>query len=81
MENDQTTRGGTELQSLTEQIEEGIKSGKYSWREIQGAVMTKTKQAAETTDHYVHENPWKVVGIAAGLGFVLGVLMAPRSDE
>lgn len=80
MEN-QSTQGGTDLQNLTEQIEEGIRSGKYSWREIQNAVMSKTRQAAQTTDLYVHENPWKVVSIAGGLGFVLGLLMAPRSSR
>lgn len=82
MDEDQTAEHGaeTDLQHLTEQIEEGIRSGKYSWRDIQGTVMTKTRQAAATTDEYVHENPWKVVGIAAGLGFVLGLLMAPRSS-
>jgi ElaB/YqjD/DUF883 family membrane-anchored ribosome-binding protein len=80
MENEQI-RGGTDLQNLTDQIEEGIRTGKYSWRDIQSAVMTKTKYAAESTDQYVHENPWKVVGIGAGLGFVLGLLMAPRSSH
>ena len=79
MENEQTRSG--ELESLTDQINEGIRSGKYSWREIQGAVMQKTRYAAETTDQYVHENPWQVVGIAAGLGFILGLLMAPRSSR
>lgn len=79
MENEETS--GSDLQSLTSQIQEGIRSGKYSWREIQNAVMTKTKYAAETTDQYVHENPWKVVGIAAGLGLVIGLLMAPRSNR
>ena len=81
MESDNRTSGGTDLQNLTEQIEEGIRSGKYSWREIQSAVMTKTRQAAETTDQYVHDNPWRVVGLGAGLGFVLGLLMAPRSSR
>ena len=81
MESDNRTSGGTDLQNLTEQIEEGIKSGKYSWREIQGAVMAKTRHAAETTDQYVHDNPWRVVGLGAGLGFVLGLLMAPRSGR
>lgn len=80
MENEQT-HSGTDLQNLTDQIEEGIRSGKYSWRDIQSAVMNKTRYAAETTDQYVHENPWKVVGIAAGLGLVLGLLMAPRSSR
>ncbi|HTG45673.1 MAG TPA: DUF883 domain-containing protein [Verrucomicrobiae bacterium] len=82
MENNETAQAvGTDLESLTDQIEEGVRKGKYSWTEIQDAVVTKTREAAETTDQYVHENPWKVVGIAAGLGFVLGLLMAPRSDD
>jgi ElaB/YqjD/DUF883 family membrane-anchored ribosome-binding protein len=78
-ENETGTR--TELDNLTDQIEEGVRSGRYSWAQIQDAVVTRTREAAETTDQYVHENPWKVVGIAAGLGFVLGLLLAPRSDD
>ena len=76
-----TQSGGTAIENLTDQIQEGIRRGKYTWSEIQDAVMNKTREAAATTDQYVHENPWKVIGIAAGLGFVLGLLMAPRSDD
>ena len=78
-ENETGTR--TDLENLTDQIEQGVRSGRYSWAQIQDAVVTRTREAAETTDQYVHENPWKVVGIAAGLGFVLGLLLAPRSDD
>ena len=81
MESNETGGTRTELENLTDQIEEGVRSGRYSWAQIQDAVVTRTREAAETTDQYVHENPWKVVGIAAGLGFVLGLLMAPRSDD
>jgi len=77
----ETEATGTDLHHLTDQIKEGIREGKYTWREIQQAVVTKTREAAATTDHYVHDNPWQVVGIAAAFGFVLGLLMAPRSDE
>jgi ElaB/YqjD/DUF883 family membrane-anchored ribosome-binding protein len=79
MEN-QSTRGA-DLEQVTENIEAGIRAGKYTWRDIQNAVVTKTREAATTTDHYAHENPWKVVGIAAGLGFVLGLLLAPQSFD
>jgi ElaB/YqjD/DUF883 family membrane-anchored ribosome-binding protein len=81
MENQTTQAAGNDLQNLTDQIEEGVRKGKYTWSEIQDAVVTKTRDAAATTDQYVHENPWKVIGIAAGLGFVLGLLMAPGSDD
>jgi ElaB/YqjD/DUF883 family membrane-anchored ribosome-binding protein len=70
---------GTDLENLTAKIEEGIRSGKYSWGDIKKAVVAKSRQAASDTDVYVRENPWKVVGIAGGLGFLLGLLMAPQS--
>jgi ElaB/YqjD/DUF883 family membrane-anchored ribosome-binding protein len=77
----ESTGTGADLEQVTDRIEEGVRAGKYTWREIQGAVLTKTREAATNTDHYAHENPWKVVGIAAGLGLVLGLLMAPRSSD
>ncbi len=80
MDEKEFTEAGADLENVAEQIREGIRSGKYSWNDIRCAVMAKTRQAAVTTDEYVHENPWKVVGIAGGIGFVLGLLMAPRPD-
>jgi ElaB/YqjD/DUF883 family membrane-anchored ribosome-binding protein len=80
MENTEATTARTDLDNLTDQIEEGVRKGHYSWAQIQETVVNRTREAAETTDQYVHENPWKVVGIAAGLGFVLGLLMAPSDD-
>jgi ElaB/YqjD/DUF883 family membrane-anchored ribosome-binding protein len=63
------------LDNITDQIEQGIEQGRYTWKEIQDTVTTKTKAAAEATDAYVHENPWKVVGMAAGLGLIVGLLL------
>src|ERR1700752_303893 len=77
----ESARTGSDLEKVTDQIEEGIRAGKYTWRDIQKAVVTKTRQAATTTDHYARENPWKVVGMAAGLGFVLGLLLAPQASD
>lgn len=68
---------GDALESIADQIEEGIQKGKFSMREIQSAIMDKTKAAAQSTDEVVHDNPWAAVGVAAGLGFIIGLLM-PR---
>jgi ElaB/YqjD/DUF883 family membrane-anchored ribosome-binding protein len=40
--------------------------------------MEQTKAAARATDTYVHENPWKAVGIAAGAGILFGMLISRR---
>ncbi len=41
-------------------------------------VVEKAKQAATATDHYVHENPWTAVGVAAAVGMLIGFLAAKR---
>lgn len=47
-------------------------------QEIQSAALEKGKAAAQTTDEFVHEQPWKAVGIAAGIGLIVGLLMSRR---
>jgi ElaB/YqjD/DUF883 family membrane-anchored ribosome-binding protein len=44
-------------------------------------VRDQARQLTKTTDSYVRDNPWQVVGIAAVVGVVLGVLMSRRSDD
>jgi ElaB/YqjD/DUF883 family membrane-anchored ribosome-binding protein len=69
------------LENITDQIEQGIEKGRYTWKQIQDQVSTKGKAAAEATDAYVHENPWKVVGMAAGLGLIIGLLLRGGSED
>src|SRR4051812_20067921 len=70
---------GEALESIADQIEDGIAKGRFSLKEIQSAMMEKGRAAAQSTDQVVHENPWAAVGIAAGLGLIIGLLM-PRGD-
>jgi len=41
-------------------------------------IVEKAKQAAQATDHYVHDNPWTAVGVAAAVGMLIGFLAAKR---
>ena len=38
----------------------------------------RVSDAAHETDRYVRKNPWQSVGIAAGVGLILGVLLSRR---
>lgn len=38
-------------------------------------LLAKAKASAKAVDGYVHENPWKSVGIAAGVGVLIGLLL------
>ena len=35
-------------------------------------------QYGHATDEFVHINPWKSIGIAAGVGMVIGLLISRR---
>lgn len=45
---------------------------------MQEVAVTKAKAIAQNTDGFVHENPWKAIGVAAGLGVVVGLLAGRR---
>ncbi|MFC7515497.1 YqjD family protein [Herbaspirillum sp. GCM10030257] len=47
-------------------------------QEVQSMAVEKSKVAAQSTDEFVQTNPWKAVGIAAGAGLVVGLLLSRR---
>ena len=47
-------------------------------QQIQAVALEKGKEAVQTTDEFVHDHPWKAVGIAAGVGLLVGMLIARR---
>jgi ElaB/YqjD/DUF883 family membrane-anchored ribosome-binding protein len=40
----------------------------------------QARHMGRRTDGFVHENPWQVVGIAAVVGLVVGILASRRRD-
>ncbi|MES2325122.1 MAG: YqjD family protein [Pseudomonadota bacterium] len=76
------TRGGTmtgeELQAAKAKFERTLSSAKADLIRFEETVVEKTKEAAKATDEYVHENPWKSVGIGAAVGLVIGMLISRR---
>ena len=46
--------------------------------EAQKNVVGKIDYAATATDTYVHENPWRIAGVAALVGVVIGILLHRR---
>jgi ElaB/YqjD/DUF883 family membrane-anchored ribosome-binding protein len=49
--------------------------GKKSLADAEKLLVQKSKEAADIADDYVRENPWSAVGIAMGVGLVLGLLI------
>ncbi len=52
-----------------------LKQAKEKAAEAQAAVIEKGKKAAHATDDYVREHPWQAVGVVAGVGILIGLLI------
>jgi len=69
---------GDRAKDLRAQVEAKLLAAKLQLQEIQGVAADRAKEAARVTDDYVHDHPWQVIGIAAGIGFIAGLLMNRR---
>lgn len=69
---------GEKAVELADKLRINMRNAKEKMADIQVAVADKAKIAARVTDDYVHDNPWQAVGIAAGIGFVVGLLINRR---
>jgi len=69
-------QAGEKVSAVRDRIQENLIVAKENLAAAQETVVLKTKQAAKATDEYVHENPWKAVGIAAGTGLIIGMLIS-----
>jgi ElaB/YqjD/DUF883 family membrane-anchored ribosome-binding protein len=54
-------------------VEESLKVAQDKLSVVQDNVKAKGQEAFAVTDGFVRDNPWNAVGIAAGVGFILGI--------
>ncbi len=72
------SQAGEKVSAARERIQASLASAKVKLSDAERALLEKTKEAAKVTDEYVRENPWQAVGIAAGAGLLLGILISRR---
>jgi ElaB/YqjD/DUF883 family membrane-anchored ribosome-binding protein len=67
-----TEHGDNEKRELRAKLDAAVEKAKAVCERLQ----EKTAAAAKTTDKAVREHPYQAVGIAFGLGMLIGVLVA-----
>ncbi|MFC4310451.1 YqjD family protein [Steroidobacter flavus] len=73
-----STLTGEKIQEVRARAEESLRQAKVRLSEVEEEAMRRAREIADAADEYVHENPWQSVGIAAGIGLVVGLLLARR---
>jgi ElaB/YqjD/DUF883 family membrane-anchored ribosome-binding protein len=71
-------QGGEALSSVRAKAEASLARAKAQMADAEAALLARAKAAAKATDVYVHENPWKAIGISAGLALLVGFIMGRR---
>jgi ElaB/YqjD/DUF883 family membrane-anchored ribosome-binding protein len=71
-------QAGEKIAVARERIQDSIHQAKVKLAEAEAMVTERAKLAARYTDEYVHENPWRAIGIAAGIGVLLGLIISRR---
>ena len=69
---------GEKIAILRTRIKERLLDARIRLDAAEEVLIEKTRAAARATDDYVHENPWQAVGIGAGVGFLLGLVLGRR---
>jgi len=69
---------GEAAMDIRNRIQTRMNQAKADLLALQDAAVARARAAGHATDEYVHENPWRAIGIAAGVGMLLGLLVGRR---
>jgi ElaB/YqjD/DUF883 family membrane-anchored ribosome-binding protein len=59
-------------------LEQSIDAAKRELDAAEQALLDSVHEAGQATDRYVRRHPWQSAGIGAGLGLLVGLLIARR---
>lgn len=69
---------GDKAKELRTRLTEALHRAKETYAELQGKTVACAKAAAKRTDTVIRDHPWQAVGIAFGIGLLVGVLVARK---
>ncbi|MCK9989648.1 MAG: DUF883 family protein [Rugosibacter sp.] len=71
-------QAGDKMAEIRTKATDRIANLKAQLLDAEAAMVEKAKQVGRVTDDYVHDNPWRSIGVAAGVGFIVGLLIGRR---
>lgn len=69
---------GEKIQEARARAEDSLRQAKARLTQAEEEALKRARELADATEEYVRDNPWQSVGIAAGIGLVLGLLISRR---
>lgn len=69
---------GDKVADIRARMQDHLSAAKIKLADAEAMVVDRAKAVGRATDDYVHDNPWRSVGFAAGIGFIAGLLIGRR---
>lgn len=71
--------GGEMVSALRARVSEALDTAKTRLSDLEEQASGVAERATSTVEGYIRENPWTTVGIAVGVGLLLGALLTRAS--
>ena len=71
-------QAGEKIAEIRARTQDSLATAKIKLAEAEAALVDRAKEVGRAADDYVHDNPWRSVGVAAGFGFIVGLLIGRR---
>lgn len=69
---------GEEAAHIRARVQERLHRATQELQDVKDAAIQSTKEAAQATEAFMKDHPWKTLGIAAAAGLVIGLLISRR---
>jgi len=66
------------LDGTKSQIQERLNNAKLNLKQLHEQALQRAEALGQDADQYVHAHPWQAMGLAGGVGLLLGLLMVRR---
>ena len=73
-----TSLTGEDLAKARAKLTQRVEAAKQSVGRMSDEIALRTREGVRATDDYVHEQPWKAIGMGAAAGLLLGLVLARR---
>jgi ElaB/YqjD/DUF883 family membrane-anchored ribosome-binding protein len=70
-----TTTPISDLKSITDEIYDSVRRGRFTLAELEARLMDTSKQAVRSANNLVHEHPWEAIAVGVGAGVAAGLLI------
>ncbi|KNH08835.1 putative transmembrane protein [Candidatus Burkholderia brachyanthoides] len=70
------TLPGEGVDALRSRLRDHVDSARVTLNDAQSSAQSRYRSGVDCTEKYVKENPWQSLGIAAGVGFLVGLIVS-----